>query len=272
MKAGYRQAVLRSRKTLEAARPPRRVFWVLCLAAAVSAAACGESGGGPPGRVRLPVSAASSLTEVFAEIEKQFEEAAPGVDVVLNLGGSSLLREQILSGAPAGVFASANLEIMRQLDEAGSLAGSARVFARSRMAVAVPKGNPAGISGLADLGRESLLVGLCAEEVPCGGFAREALAKAGVAPAADTEEPNVRALLTKVEEAELDGAVVYLTDIAAADGVEGIPIPDEHNAAVEYSIAVVAGSPAPEAAEAFTAFVLSAAGGRILEQGGFSLP
>lgn len=260
-----------SSKTPSSGRSPPRGFWALCLAAAL-AAACGGPGDGSPGRIRLSVSAASSLTEVFAEIEKEFEAANPGVDVVLNLGGSSLLREQILSGAPTGVFASADLEVMRQLDEAGSLAGPFRVFARSRMAVAVPEGNPAGIGGLADLAREPLLVGLCAEGVPCGDFARRALAEAGVAAAADTEEPNVRALLTKVEEAELDAAVVYITDIAAADGVEGIPIPDEHNVTVEYPIAVVTGSPAPAAAEAFTAFVLSAAGGRILERGGFSLP
>lgn len=246
-----------------------RGFWALCLAAALAAACGGPEDGS---RVRLPVSAASSLTEVFAEIEKEFEAANPGVDVALNLGASSLLREQILSGAPAGVFASADLEVMRQLDEAGSLAGPFRVFARSRMTVAVPEGNPAGIGGLADLAGESLLVGLCAEGVPCGDFARQALAKAGAAAAVDTEEPNVRALLTKVEEAELDAAVVYITDIAAADGVEGIPIPDEHNVTVEYPIAVVAGSPAPRAAEAFTAFVLSAEGGRILERGGFLLP
>ena len=235
-------------------------------------AACGAPVDGPAARRELVVSAASSLTEAFRDIEAEFEEATPGVDVVLNLGGSSLLREQILSGAPAGVFASANLEIMQQVGESGYLEGPYRVFARNRMTIAVPAGNAARIGGLHDLVDEQLLVGLCAEMVPCGDLARRVLANAGISPAVDTEEPNVRALLTKVEVGELDAALVYVTDIAASDGVEGIPIADLHNLAADYPIAVVAGSPDPAGARAFVAFVLSAEGGRILDDHGFSLP
>ena len=264
--------MFRSSKAPKAYRAPSTGYSTVLLAAVLLAASCGGSEGMPSDRTRLLVSAASSLTDVFGEIEARFEESAPGVDVVLNLGASSLLREQIFSGAPAGVYASASPDIMRQVDEAGYLDGPFRVFARSRLAIVVPRGNPAGIAKLEDLGRDALLVGLCAEGAPCGYFARRALAKAGVAPAVDTEEPNVRALLTKVEEAEIDAAVVYATDIAAAEGVEGIPIPDPYNVMVEYLIAVVEGAPAPEAAADFAAFVLSAEGGRILERHGFSLP
>ena len=235
-------------------------------------ASCGGTGGRPSGREEVLVSAASSLTDAFLEMEAAFEKATPEVDVVLNLGGSSLLREQIFSGAPVGVFAPANPDIMHQVRDAGYLSGSFRVFARSRMAIAVPKGNPAGIDGLDDLARAPLLVGLCAEMVPCGDFARRALTRAGVEPVADTEEPNARALLTKVEEAELDVAIVYVTDITPTVGVEGIPIPDEYNVAVEYPIAVMVGSPNPEGAAAFVSFVLSVQGRRILARHGFSPP
>jgi len=65
------------------------------------------------------VSAAASLTNAFGAIEVAFEEANPGVDVVLNLGSSSGLREQILEGAPVDVFASANTSNMDQVVEAG---------------------------------------------------------------------------------------------------------------------------------------------------------
>ena len=201
-----------------------------------------------------------------------FEEITPEIDVVLNLGGSSLLREQILSGAPVGVFASADLADMEIVGEAGLLESPYRVFARNRLGLAVPSGNPARVGALDDLARESLLVGLCAEMVPCGDLARQVLASAGVDPVVDTEEPNARALLTKVEEAELDVAVLYVTDIGSTDGVEGIPIPDGHNVAVEYPIAVVGGSLDPATAEAFVAFVLSKDGRRILDQHGFSPP
>lgn len=266
-RVGYRRLVPSDRRgVLQIAR-----VLAAGLVAVLVAAACGGSGH-PSGRAEVLVSAASSLADAFREIEVAYEEATPGVDVVLNLGGSSLLREQILSGAPAGVFASADLDMMQQVSDAGYLEGPFRVFARSRMVIAVPSGNPAGIGGLDDLADESLLVGLCAEMVPCGGFARRALAKAGVVPAVDTEEPNVRALLTKVGVAEIDVAIVYVTDITSTEEVEGIVIPDEYNVTVEYPIAVVNGSPDPAVAEAFVAFVLSVEGRRILDRHGFSPP
>ena len=234
-------------------------------------AACGERGR-PAERRELLVSAASSLTDAFRDVEAAFEETSPQFDVVLNTGGSSMLREQILAGAPVDVFAPADEGVMAVLSEAGHLDGAARVFARSSMAIAVPLGNPAGVAGLEDLGRESLLVGLCARAVPCGRFARLVLTGVGVAPAVDTEEANVRALLTKVEEAELDVALVYVTDIASTGRVEGIRIPDHHNVVVEYPIAVVAGAPDPEGADAFISFVTSTEGRHILGEHGFSPP
>ncbi len=242
------------------------------LTAVLVVSACGGSMDAPSARRELLVSAAASLTDVFAEIEREFERATPGVDVVLNLGGSSLLREQILSGAPVGVFASADPDTMKQVGDAGYLDGPYRVFAHNRMAIAVPRGNPAGVRGLDDLGDGHLLVGLCAEMVPCGDFARQVLAKAGIRPVVDTEEPNVRALLTKVAAGELDLAVVYVTDIAVSDSVEEIPIADDYNVATDYPIAVVAGSPDPAGAEAFVVFVLSEEGRRIMARHGFSLP
>ena len=74
------------------------------------------------------------------------------------------------------------------------------------------------MTGLADFAREDLLIGLCAEDVPCGDFGREALANADVAPAIDTNEPDVRALLTKIEVGELDAGIVYVTDVLSTAG------------------------------------------------------
>lgn len=216
------------------------------------------------------VSAAASLTDAFAEAEAAFEAAHPGVDVVLNLGASSSLREQILEGAPADVFASADISNMDRVIAAGEVAGEAQIFARNLLQIAVPAGNPAGITGLGDFGRDELLIGLCAEDVPCGGFAREALANAGVSPAIDTNEPDVRALLTKVQAGELDAGIVYATDVNSADrGVEGVDIPDDQNVFADYPIAALANAPNPGAAATFVEFVLSAEGQEILAAYGF---
>lgn len=237
----------------------------------MAAAGCGGVGSDPGGEIR--VSAAASLTDAFASIEQAYEDAHPGTDVVLNLAASSSLREQILEGAPVDVFASANLLNMQVVADAGMVVGEPAVFAGNTLQIAVPPGNPGGVSGLADLSREELLVGLCAAGVPCGDFAREALALAGVEAAVDTDEPNVRALLTKVIEGELDAGIVYTTDVAAAGSVvEGIAVPAGHNVAAEYPIAVLAGAPDPVGAEAFVAFVLGAEGRAILAGHGFTLP
>ena len=221
----------------------------------------------------LLVSAAASLTDAFAEVEAAFEAANPGVDVVLNLGSSSSLREQILEGAPADVFASANTSNMDQVAEAGEVEGEAEIFVLNELQIAVPAGNPAGVTGLDDFANEDLLIGLCAEEVPCGSFGREALEKAGVTPAIDTNEPDVRALLTKVEAGELDAGIVYVTDVLSTAGaVEGIDIPDEFNVVAAYPIAALVNAPNPDAAAAFVDFVLSDEGQAILVEFGFSSP
>jgi molybdate transport system substrate-binding protein len=241
-------------------------------------AACGDSAGdattaGAGIRGELLVSAAASLTDAFAEVETAFETANPDVDLVLNLGASSSLREQILEGAPADVFASSNTSNMDRVVEGGEAAGNPEIFVRNQLQIAVPAGNPAGVTGLADLANEDLLIGLCAEDVPCGDFARTALENAGVTPSIDTNEPDVRALLTKVEAGELDAGITYVTDvISTRGGVDGVDIPEDVSVVADYPIAALANATNPDAAAAFVDFVLSAEGQAILTGYGFSSP
>jgi molybdate transport system substrate-binding protein len=217
----------------------------------------------------ITVFAAASLTDTFAEVGTAFEAANPGVTVEFNFAGSSALREQIISGAPADVFASANNSNMDQVVDAG-LAADPQPFVENQLQIAVPTGNPAGITGLADFANGDLLIGLCAEEVPCGQFGREALANAGVTPAIDTNEPDVRSLLTKVEAGELDAGIVYRTDVlSAGDAVEGIDIPADQNVTATYPVVALTGSANGDAAAAFVAFVLSDEGQAILAGYGF---
>lgn len=241
----------------------------LLLAWAVAAAGCGA---GDDSRREALVAAASSLTGAFTELADEFERLHPGVEITLNLAGSSLLREQILAGAPADVFAPADPAAMEAVADAGRLSSPARVFARNRLTVAVPAGNPAGITGLSDLSRPELLVGLCDAAVPCGEYAGQALRAAGVEAAADTREPNVRALLTKISAGELDAGIVYATDAATDQGVEAVMIPDRFNRTVHYPIAVLKGASHPQAAADFADFVLSGEGRRILAAHGFAVP
>ncbi len=219
------------------------------------------------------VSAAASLTDVFLELEEAFETKHPEIDIVVNLGGSSALREQILAGAPADVFASANLRNMRLVSESGLVVGPISVFATNRLAIAVPVANSADVSGLEDFSDEGLLIGLCSVAVPCGSFAEEVLSNAGLAAAVDTYEPDVRSLLTKIESGELDAGIVYLTDIAArADSVVGIAIPEDFNVTAEYPLAVLGGGDNSTGGELFVEFVTSDEGAAILSAHGFGTP
>lgn len=222
----------------------------------------------------LLVFAAASLTDALAEAAEAFEAAHPGIDVILNLAGSSTLREQILEGAPADVFMSANSANMDQLVAAGA-ATDPRIFATNRLVIAVPAGNPAGIAGLDDFAREDLLIGLCAEAVPCGDFARRALDNAGVTPEIDTNEPDVRALLTKVAAGELDAGIVYVTDIVApgfASDVDGVDIPADVNVVAGYPMAALNAAPNRGAANEWVTFITSEAGRSILARHGFGGP
>ena len=227
--------------------------------------------GGSPSEVR--VSAAASLNDAFGEIKVAFEAAHPGVGILLNFGGSSALREQILEGAPVDVFASANMSIMDSVVAAGGTVGEPRVFASNLLEIAVPPGNPGGVTGLVDFARPDLLIGLCAEAVPCGDFGRKALDKAGVVPSIDSDEPDVRALLNKIELGELDAGIVYATDVESAGGrVEGIEIPASDNVIATYPIAILVSAPNPRGADAFVEFVMSDAGREILTRYGFVAP
>lgn len=246
----------------------------LVIALVALLAACGGSGRATPDGLEreVVVSAAASLTDAFAEIEVAFEAAHPGVDVVLNLGASSTLREQILAGAPVDVYAAASTLTMADVVALGRSDGDPIVFAHNSLAIAVPVGNPGGVAGLEDFARGELLIGLCAQGVPCGDLARRVLAAAGVVPAVDTNEPNVRALLTKIELGELDAGIVYETDVMGAPRVQGLEIPETHDIRADYPITVVAAAPHPRTAAAFVAFVLSGEGQRILGEYGFSSP
>ncbi|MBA2338166.1 MAG: molybdate ABC transporter substrate-binding protein [Acidimicrobiia bacterium] len=238
--------------------------------AVVLAVGCGggDSADGDP----MLVLAAASLTDAFTDIGAAFEEANDGVTVEFSFGGSSSLATQIVEGAPAAVFASASSTQMTVVVDAG-LAAEPVVFTNNLLEIAVPPGNPAGIATLEDFAREDLLLGLCAEEVPCGTFAREAFAAAGITPSVDTNEPDVRALLTKVETGELDGGIVYRSDVVASgDAVEGIVIPSERNVVARYPMAVLEEAPDPETAQAFVDFVLSRSGQETLDRYGFTAP
>ncbi|HEY0454668.1 molybdate ABC transporter substrate-binding protein [Actinophytocola sp.] len=221
----------------------------------------------------VTVFAAASLTESFTELGKQFEAANPDAKVTFNFGGSSALAKQINEGAPADVFASASPTNMKQVTDAGAATGEPTTFARNTLMIAVPAGNPGGITGLADFAKDDKKIALCAEQVPCGAAAKKALDAAGITAKPDTLEQDVKAVLTKVQLGEVDAALVYKTDVqSAGDKVEGIEFPESAKAVNSYPIVPLAEAPNATGAKAFVAFVLSGKGRAVLTKAGFDGP
>ncbi|WP_040737745.1 molybdate ABC transporter substrate-binding protein [Nocardia tenerifensis] len=245
--------------------------------AALALAGCSDdkaapSGGGELGGT-VTVFAAASLTETFTELGKQFEAAHPGVEVVYSFGASSALAEQINQGAPADVFASAAPKNMQQVRDKGEVTVAPVTFVRNRLEIAVPKGNPAHITGLADFGKAEPKIALCAEQVPCGAAAKTVFAAAGVDPKPDTREADVKAVLTKVKLGEVDAALVYRTDVkAAGDQVEGIDFAEAAQAVNDYPVAPLAHAPNATAAAAFVDFVRSDQARAVFAGAGFDAP
>lgn len=248
-----------------------------CLAAAALAGACGggdRNGGDGAGRVDgVTVFAAASLTEAFRDLAADFERRHPGRPVTLNLAGSQVLAGQILQGAPADVFASADSVQMRRVARAGLVEGSPRVFALNELVIAVAEGNPLEIRGPADLARDGVLSVLAAPEVPAGRYARRALDAAGVEPRPASLETDVKQVLAKVALGEADAGVVYSTDVRSAGGrVEAVPLAGGGDAAARYVVARLPDAPHPDAARAFVDFLLSRGGRDVLAAHGFGAP
>ena len=223
----------------------------------------------------LTVFAASSLAEAFNEMASAFEAANPGVSVDLNFAGSSTLSTQILQGAPADVFASADEEQMERV--AGEVAGTPQRFAGNSLVVITPEGS--SLQTPEDLAKPGTLLVLAGPEVPAGRYALASLDKlnalygdgfsARVLENLVSEETNVRQVSAKVVLNEADAAIVYTTDAAVTEGIRTIDIPDAYNVKAAYTIAVVEESAQRELGERFLEFVLSDEGRAVLARHGF---
>lgn len=259
-------------------RTLRRTVTVVMTAAALALTGCAAGAESPTPTAtdeasesavngELTVYAAASLSGAFDEIGAAFTEANPDVDFSGVYDGSSTLVTQLLEGAPADVFASADEANMDKLEDA---AVDPALFASNTLVIAVPAGNPGGVETLADLADVTTV--LCAPEVPCGAASATLLSNADVTVDAASVEQNVTAVLTKVAAGEADAGLVYATDVVGRDDVEVI-VPDGADEVVNhYPIAALSEAPNSAAAEAFVAFVLSDEGQGVLEDFGFGAP
>ncbi|MFH8837106.1 molybdate ABC transporter substrate-binding protein [Streptomyces sp. NPDC017868] len=218
----------------------------------------------------LTVLAAASLTDVFKTAGAAYEKSHPGTKLTFSFAGSQELVAQVSQGSPADVLVTADTKSM---DKVKADTSAPTVIARNRLVIATGKGNPFKVDELKDLADTKLKVVLAAPEVPAGKYSKKVLDAQKITVKPVSQEPNVRAVLSKVELGEADAGLVYKTDAESAkDKVDAVEIPDAQNAIAQYPAATLKESKNSEAAAAFVAWLSSPEGQKILQDAGFQKP
>ncbi|MEU3313651.1 molybdate ABC transporter substrate-binding protein [Streptomyces sp. NPDC006662] len=218
----------------------------------------------------LTVLAASSLTDVFKTAGAAYEKSHPGTKVTFSFAGSQELAAQVKQGSPADALVTADTKTMDGLRADTS---DATVIAKNRLVIAAGKGNPFKIDELKDLADSKIKVVLAAPEVPVGRYGKQILDAQKIEVKPVSQEPNVRAVLSKVELGEADAGLVYKTDSAkSGDKVVTVDIPDDQNAVASYPAATLKQSKNAEAAAAFVAWLSTPEAQKILQDAGFQKP
>jgi len=264
-------------------RHPLRALIALVTLCTLFLAACGGTASNTATSTSSPVTlnvfAAASLTESFNAIAAKYHAAHPNITIKLNFGGSQILESQIASGAPADIFASADMANMQKASDAG-LVGSSQIFVKNKLAVIIPASNPGNITSLKDLARKGIKIDIEAPVVPAGKYSLQVLDKmaqsSDYGPAYESAvkanfvslETDVKSVVNKVQLGEVDAGFVYQTDVTAAvsDKVKMITIPDDFNVIAQYPIAVTKSSTHASDAQAFVQYILSPEGQGVLQQ------
>jgi molybdate transport system substrate-binding protein len=216
-----------------------------------------------PTAAPLLVSAATSLTDVLEEIAKAYA-ASGGGPVRFNFAGSNVLARQIVNGAPADVFISADEAQMDVVQKAGSIDAGSRIdLVSNRLVVAAPADRAAFVrTRFADAPPEIRRLALGdPEAVPAGVYARRYLESKGLWKLYESRivpSANVRAALVAVENGAADAAIVYVTDMSIArTATIAFEVSPDQGPRIVYPAAVSTRSSNAHEAKRFLAFAAS---------------
>ncbi len=242
-----------------------------------------ESAGLAEEQQDLTVYCGAGLTGALSEIGGIYENSS-NMSVKFNFDGVPALRAQIEQGAYADVLVSANLKHMNALKSEGFIDNQTVViFVRNKVAIIVPNGNPANITGLKDLAVPGVKILMGIKELPAGDYALQVLDKL----AADLEygpafkesvlanvvsqETTVNRVVSKVALGEADAGFAFISDVSPqmVGKVTKILIPDKYNVIGDFPVGVLSQSKYKEEAAAFIDMIMSDEGQAILEKYGF---
>lgn len=198
---------------------------------------------------------------------------------VLSFAASSALARQVISGAPADLFISADQAWMDSVEQAGRIQPGSRANllanrlvliapAASRTRLTIAPGFPLARA----LGHDRLAMA-DPDAVPAGKYGQAALRTLGVWQSVENRiarAENVRAALLLVERRQVPLGIVYETDARASRGVRVIGhFPTNSHPPITYPVALLKGAPSADASS-FHRFLLSAEGKAIFARYGFS--
>lgn len=247
------------------------------LVMALLLAAC-QGSAGPPATPApsLTVSAAADLVYAFTDLGKAFEQET-GIPVVFNFGSTGQLAQQIEQGAPADLFAAANISYVEELAQKGRvLPDTVALYARGRITLWTRADSPLRVESIEDLAQPAVQRIAIAnpDHAPYGIAAREALQSAGLWEAVQPKlilGENVRQTLQYAESGDVDVAIAALSLSLQEEGRWTL-VPEELHAPIDQALAVVTDSPNQAAARAFADFINGPTGRPIMRHYGFILP
>ncbi|MBS9534551.1 molybdate ABC transporter substrate-binding protein [Mycobacterium sp. M1] len=246
--------------------------WLMAVALP-AATLTGCSPTNPTAAQPIVVLAAAALKPSFTRIAAQFEAENPDASIRFDFASSPDLATQLLNGATADVFASADTAQMDRVDRAGLLTAERADFATNTLVIVTAPGNPKHFASFSDLAEPGVAVVVSPAPMPCGVATERVAASTGVTLHPISAEPDVEDVLNKVITGEADAGLVNVTDAAVAgDRVTTVSIPEAAEAVSTYPIAVLAHAARPGPATRFVAFVAGGPGRAILEQAGFGTP
>ncbi|YBV96558.1 molybdate ABC transporter substrate-binding protein [Phyllobacteriaceae bacterium JZ32] len=217
---------------------------------------------------KVTVFAAASMKDVVEEAARQFK-ADHGGDVTASFAASSVLAKQVEAGAPALIFISADEDWMNYLQERKLVSvPSRRIIAGNALVIATKAGGAGTAADLLDAGRFAMGD---PSNVPAGKYGKAALEKLGLWDQVEKNAvftENVRVALQYVSRGEVNAAIVYASDLAAApDLEEAFRFPASSHQPILYPAALVGEGSAE--AKALLDFLSSDAGQAIIRAKGF---
>ena len=224
---------------------------------------------------------AASLSNAMEEIQKDFNETYPDVEILYNADSSGTLQTQIEEGARCDIFFSAADKQMDALvDENLAKKDTVEDILENKVVLIKPKDGETKVTGFENI-TDAANIALAGDSVPVGQYSREIFDNLGITDEVNkmeiNEGKNVSEVLAAVSEGSNEIGIVYATDAASvADKVDVIAEApaDALKTPVLYPVGLIEDKEASEddtaAAEAFLEYIKSDDAMKVFEKYGFT--